>query len=246
MAVIGRVTLDLVQDLKAARNTAEIVAVLTRAGTVFGYERFAIAGAPQSAGENLPERLLLMHWPEEWATRYVEQAYVQHDPVMAHVRRTTMPFLWSEVRVDRDAALARRIMGEAPAFGLGDGLCVPIHDVDGTETAASFGAPRMDLSDEARAGLHLLAIYAHLASRSFGPAAPARPTRRPGGLARCTRREIECIKWAAAGKTGWETSEILSLSQRTVEDYLRNAARKLGAVNRVQLVAQAMREGLID
>jgi LuxR family quorum sensing-dependent transcriptional regulator len=245
MTVIGQVTLDLVQAVKAARRPDEIVAVLTRAGAIFGYERFAIAGVPQSAGENLPDRLLLMHWPDEWAARYVERAYVQHDPVMAHVRRTTAPFLWSEVAVDRDAVLARQVMGEAPAFGLGDGFCVPIHDIDGTESAASFGAPRIDLSEEARAGLHLLAIYAHLASRSLGPAVPARPLR-PGGAARCTRREIECIKWAAAGKTGWETSEILSLSQRTVEDYLRNAARKLGAVNRVQLVAQAMREGLID
>ncbi|KMO37902.1 LuxR family transcriptional regulator [Methylobacterium tarhaniae] len=245
MTAIGQVTLDLVQAVKAARNPAEITAVLTRAGGIFGYERFAIAGVPQSASETLTDRLLLMHWPDGWAARYVERGYVQHDPVMAQVRRTTAPFLWSEVRVDPDAVLARRIMAEAPAFGLGDGLCVPIHDIDGTEAAASFGAPRIDLSDEARAGLHLLAIYAHLASRSLGSPAPLRPGR-PSGAPRCTKREIECIRWAAAGKTGWETSEILSLSQRTVEDYLRNAARKLGAVNRVQLVAQAMREGLID
>ncbi|WP_288582150.1 LuxR family transcriptional regulator [uncultured Methylobacterium sp.] len=245
MAVIGQVTLDLVQTVKAARSAAEITAVLVRAGGIFGYERFAIAGVPQSAGENLPDRLLLMHWPEEWAARYVSRGYVQHDPVMAQVRRTTAPFLWSEVEVERDAALARRVMDEAPAFGLGDGLCVPIHDIDGTETAASFGGARIDLSDEARAGLHLLAIYAHLASRGLGPALPSRIVR-PEGAPRCTRREIECIKWAAAGKTGWETSEILSLSQRTVEDYLSNAARKLGAVNRVQLVALAMRAGLID
>lgn len=245
MAVSGQVALDLVQAVKAARSTAEITAVLVHAGGIFGYEHFIVAGVPQSAAETLPERLLLMHWPEDWASRYIERAYVQHDPVMAHVRRTTTPFLWSEAPIDRDAALARQIMDEAASFGLAEGFCVPIHDIDGTESAASFGAPRIDLSDEARAGLHLLAIYAHLAARSFGPAAPVRPTR-PDGAVRCTRREIECIKWAAAGKTGWETSEILSLSQRTVEDYLSNAARKLGVVNRVQLVARAMREGLID
>lgn len=217
MTVIGQVTLDLVQAVKAARNAAEIMAVLIRGGGIFGYEHFAIAGLPQSAGETLRDRLLLMHWPEEWASRYVARAYIRHDPVVAHVRRTTAPFLWSEVVIDRGAVLARRIMDEARAFGLGDGFCVPIHDVDGSEGIVSFGAPRIDLSEEARGGLHLLGIYAHLAARRLGPAVPARASR-PGGAARGERREIERIKWSAAGT--------------------------LDAVDRVPLAARAMREGV--
>ncbi|MGX7708220.1 autoinducer binding domain-containing protein [Methylobacterium sp. Gmos1] len=181
MTMIGQVTLDLVKEVKAAREPDEIVAVLTRAGRIFGYEHFAIAGLPRSAGENLPGRPLVMHWPAEWASRYVARGYVRHDPVVAEARRTTAPFLWSEIAIDRDAA--RRIMDEARAFGLGDGFCVPIHDLDGTESVVSFGAPRIDLSEEARSGLHLLGIYAHLAARRLGPAGPATQAR-PGGSTR--------------------------------------------------------------
>lgn len=60
-----------------------------------------------------------------------------------------------------------------------------------------------------------------------------------------TAREVECLRWTAAGKTSWEASEILNTSERTVEFHLRNAARKLDAVNRVQCVAEAMRHGII-
>ena len=30
-------------------------------------------------------------------------------------------------------------------------------------------------------------------------------------------RELECLKWAAAGKTAWETSIILDISEGTVK-----------------------------
>ncbi|WP_162596131.1 autoinducer binding domain-containing protein [Methylobacterium sp. 17Sr1-1] len=211
MTVIGQVTLDLVHAVKAAHSTAEIAAILIRAGGIFGYEHFAIAGLPRSTGETLPD-LLLMHWPAEWAARYVAQGYIRHDPVAAHVRRTTTPFLWSEVAIEHGAVLARRIMDEARAFGLGDGFCVPIHDVDGTESVASFGAPRMDLSEEARAGLHLLGIYAHLAARRLGPAEPARATR-AGGSMPCRTRNVTRSARDIAGGTGRETSyEIRSVA----------------------------------
>lgn len=214
--MIGQVTLDLVQAVKAAQSTAEVAAILTRAGGIFGYEHFAIAGLPRRAGETLPDRLLLMHWPAEWASRYVARDYVRHDPVVAHVRRTTAPFRWSEVAIGHGAGLARRIMDEARAFGLGDGFCVPIHDIDGTESVASFGAPRMDLSEEAGAGLHLLGIYAHLASRRLGPTVPATPTR-PGGATPCRTRDVACRAEASAGGTGRQVSGILFPPRRPVE-----------------------------
>jgi LuxR family quorum sensing-dependent transcriptional regulator len=58
-------------------------------------------------------------------------------------------------------------------------------------------------------------------------------------------REIECLKWTADGKTTWEISVILGLSHRTVSDYLASAVSKLGAVNRVQAVAEALRRSVI-
>ena len=61
-----------------------------------------------------------------------------------------------------------------------------------------------------------------------------------------TPREIECLKWAADGKTEWEISAILHVSEHTADKHLANAHRKLGAANRSHAVALAIRWGFIS
>ena len=52
--------------------------------------------------------------------------------------------------------------------------------------------------------------------------------------------------WTAQGKTAWEIGEILGIARRTVNEHAQTAFRKLGAANRAQAVAIAIRERLID
>ena len=68
------------------------------------------------------------------------------------------------------------------------------------------------------------------------------PTSAPHAL---TQREREVLWWAAQGKSAWEAGEILHIAKRTVDQHTQNAIRKLGAVNRTQAVATALRERLI-
>lgn len=60
-----------------------------------------------------------------------------------------------------------------------------------------------------------------------------------------TEREIDCMCWAAAGKTSWETAVILGISERTVNFHLRNACSKLQAPNRRAAVAVALHKGIL-
>ena len=61
-----------------------------------------------------------------------------------------------------------------------------------------------------------------------------------------TQREIQCLNWASTGKTCWETSRILKISERTVQFHLDNARTKLGTGNLVHSVAKAVKLGLIN
>ena len=55
---------------------------------------------------------------------------------------------------------------------------------------------------------------------------------------RLTPRERDALAWVAEGKSDWEISVILGVSETTVRFHVDNARRKLGAVNRTQAVAR--------
>lgn len=59
-------------------------------------------------------------------------------------------------------------------------------------------------------------------------------------------RERECLTWAANGKTSWEISQILGVTESTIIYHLRNATRKLNAANRLHAVAKALQASIID
>jgi len=59
-------------------------------------------------------------------------------------------------------------------------------------------------------------------------------------------RELECLKWAAAGKTSSEIATIISLSEHTINHYLNSSCRKMDCVNRTQAVAMSIRLRMIQ
>lgn len=60
-----------------------------------------------------------------------------------------------------------------------------------------------------------------------------------------SRREKEVIRWLIKGKSSWEVSEILDISERTVNFHINNIMQKLEAVTRTQAVARAIELGLV-
>lgn len=59
-------------------------------------------------------------------------------------------------------------------------------------------------------------------------------------------RELDCLKWTAAGKTAWEASRILGISERTVIFHLNAARKKLNCTTTTQAVAKAVATQLIS
>jgi len=60
-----------------------------------------------------------------------------------------------------------------------------------------------------------------------------------------SKREVECLRWAAIGKTDGEISMILSRSHATVRYHVHRAGEKLNAVNRSQTVFKAGQLGYL-
>lgn len=59
-------------------------------------------------------------------------------------------------------------------------------------------------------------------------------------------REIDCLTWAARGKSSAEIGQIIGTSKRNVDFHIETACRKLDVATRVQAAVKAVSGGLID
>ncbi len=60
-----------------------------------------------------------------------------------------------------------------------------------------------------------------------------------------TTREKEVLHWLSEGKTGWEISHILELSEETVKSHIKKIFRKFNVCNRAQAIMRAKEVGLL-
>lgn len=63
-------------------------------------------------------------------------------------------------------------------------------------------------------------------------------------LSALTRREYEILTQLVGGASNKEIAKVLGLTEITIKSHLRNVFRKIGATNRTQAVALALREGV--
>ena len=61
-----------------------------------------------------------------------------------------------------------------------------------------------------------------------------------------TARESEVLKWVARGKSARQIGEVLQITKRTVDAHVHSAIRKIGAISRVNAVAIAIRDRIIE
>ncbi|MGV1951053.1 helix-turn-helix transcriptional regulator [Agrobacterium vitis] len=234
---------DFITSINYLNNPSEVMSKINSVATALGFESFAISGIPLP-NENIDPYVLLNSWPEEWFDRYVAEKYVHVDPVIYRAKTSDDAFIWSEVLESRPLnPEARRLVNEASEFRMRDGFCVPLHLTGGFQALVTFaGGGKIDLAPELRGVLQIIAIYAHNRIRLL---LPSRKSHKTSSITNVTLHERDVIQWCAEGKTNWEIGVILGRSEKTVQHELHNAQRKLNCVNRAQLVAEAIRVGVI-
>lgn len=202
-----------------------------------------------------------------WEETYKNNGFVHVDHCVKMARRSNTPFTWDEVPQPISASSGPRsgsvrLMEAASDHGYKNGLVVPFHYRDRigriySSLCVFYWKDRQSSFKSTIArkkfDLHIVLIY--WIQRAIDIVAE---TERAGGEARMglgqtqlaemplSDRERDVLAWAARGKTAAETSDILTISEETVSSHLRNAMRKLNAVNKTQATVRALYLGLID
>jgi LuxR family quorum sensing-dependent transcriptional regulator len=222
-----------IEDLDRQTDTASLLNAFQGLIAHFGFEGYCI-GDPSNPNVYRKDRVWGVTWPEGWLKRFVDQRYQLVDPLIRHMNLNNEPFRWSSIRPMAGAA-AVRVLDEASEFGMRDGFALPIYGAEGAVIGITVGTEHYELDKRDEAALHLAAIYFHAKFARFRMRAPTTPK-----MPKLTPRERECLSWVASGKTDWEISQILNISEQTAHEYVKNAIAKLGATTRAQAVAVAM------
>lgn len=126
-------------------------------------------------------------------------------------------------------------------------IVVPVHMAFGQIGAVSFNPmteDHSDMSEYYEKFSEELGIYGRTFIHSYvnvSERTPLLPIK-----SKLSRREAECLRWAALGKTDHEISLILERSRATIRFHIHNATTKLDAVNKSQAVFKAAQLGYIS
>jgi LuxR family transcriptional regulator, quorum-sensing system regulator BjaR1 len=235
----AREAFEFIDQLDQLSSIEAVMSATERMLARYGFENFSFSGVPQNS-TSMPGVVIAHRIPAELFKTYVERRYADIDPSMRHLKRTTEPFKWRDVPHNSEREpRAAELMALVTDFGLARGFFVPIPSPAGVFGNVWMSGPKSELTGRSKPALHLISLYAFdRIHRLYGPL--------PVPGSRLTPREREVLVWSAHGKSAWEIGEILGIAKRTVDEHAQSAFHKLGASNRTQAVAIAVRERLID
>ena len=231
---------DLLSITETGQSEGEVFASIEAASRALGFE-YCAYGLRVPIPISNPKTIMLSNYPVAWQQRYASQGYLHEDPTVLHGRRSQTPLVWADsVFADTPALWA-----EGQSFGLRFGWAQSSLDAVGVggmlTLARSHGAlgARELASHEIK--MRWLVNISHLALSRIFVSAMGKDS-----IDELTPREIEVLKWTADGKSSSEISDLLSVSENTVNFHIKNVVAKMRTANRTAAVVRAAMLGLLN
>ena len=193
----------------------------------------------------------VFEWTEEGEDWWNAEGLALQSPITKACRYETDPFWINEhgifARIDNPFLQEIDLSKFEQRAKTHAAIVTPVHMAFGQVGAVSFNAPEeasTDLADKFEEFGDELSIYARAFIRTYVKVSariPLLPVK-----SKLTKREVECLRWAALGKTDHEIGKIIGRSQATVRFHIRNATEKLESVNKSQAVFKATQLGYIS
>lgn len=213
---------------------------LAALGRSHGFRHCLLARVPKADSPEFAANLIVCTWPDELRLAY-EAAEVYAGSVMvARIKQSILP-IYTQENLFLGPAGSEARQPLAPLFqqfDLGSLMVFGLHDRNQTHYILAFSGRETAPDRQEIAALQLSAM--ELLDSGVEALVP-----RLGPKEKLSAREVECLRWSAAGKSSDEIAIILDISSHTVVSYLKSAMRKLEAVNRMQAVARACRYRLL-
>lgn len=201
-----------------------------------GLQFYMVGNFPQADRAGLLENLIASNWPDDLLRRYEATDMFRQSRIVEKLKRSIIPVSSESLLFARarEEGLRSSLAGVFYDDGFACTIGISLHDANRDQYLIMLSGPSV-LSDDQPVATLILDVMKALDALTEGLHS-SYPL---------SHRELDCLRWCAAGKSSEEIAVILKLSGHTVNDYLRTAMRKLDVTNRVQAVAKACRLRLI-
>jgi DNA-binding CsgD family transcriptional regulator len=230
---------DQINALLSAASETDLFNQVAELAVGMGFE-YCAYGIQMPVPISRPVVAMFNNYSAAWQERYYTRGYLQIDPTVQHALRSTLPVVWSNGLFEA----APELWEEARAHGLKFGWAQAARDASGSVGLLTLArsAGRLTQAELHANGAKMawLAQCAHA-----GMSRLLLPKLVPEALVAMTSREREVLRWTAEGKTAFEISQILTVSERTVNFHINNVVLKLGASNKTQAAVKAAALGML-
>ncbi len=175
-----------------------------------------------------------LSYPQEWAKEYRECNYLAKDPIIQCGRSGLL--FWDEVYAQLPPE--EEFLSQARSYGLENGFS---HILPSRSTFGLFSVAEKSIRNDKRTRTIINTIAPHLHLFASLIDKEIHETH----IISLTDREREVLLWVMEGKSNWEISVILNISQESIKSHLKNIFRKLDATNRAHAVAIALKQKCI-
>lgn len=230
----------VLKEISTLTTQFDMFRLLKKVTDLFGMRAFMVMRLPGATTQSLQTASIISSWPAELLSKFDQAGLILNSPIVARLRRSTLPFTVDlDQEKQNEGSRAVVVFELFNHFRMPRSAFFPVGEPSGERGAVCLFGDRPLLDGQEM--LELLMIATHVFDRLHEIG--RKDVKQTDEL---TDREIDCLNWTAAGKTSVEISEILGLSEHTVNHYLNRATRKLDTVNRAQAVAKALRTGIIS
>ena len=229
-----------VREANRITEMADLQPLLEDALKALGFDKYAFTH--HVPGFVVPNNVIrLSNYPDRWLNTFIKRNYFVDDPVFAACQRSSAGFVWSQLpQILNLTDRQREIMGEWGQYGFAEGFTVPVH-IPGE----AIGSCSMSVSDVTRFPLQALPAAQYVASFAFEAARRVVKrewvgTGKASNRASLTARQFDCLVLVGRGKSDWDISRILGISDQTVHQHVEAAKKRYGVASRTQLVVRAL------
>jgi LuxR family quorum sensing-dependent transcriptional regulator len=185
-----------------------------------------LTSATHFAAGGVVTRIAPESWPGSSAFNYI---CFDCNPLLDAIRGGATRYRFSDFAPHDEARYGAywEALSEA---GIEDALCATSYGLDRRIASLHLGFEHREFSAAEALSIQLAGLMLTERLITFADAAP--------DDIHLTGRERDALAWVAEGKSDWEISRILGVSETTVRFHVDNGRKKLGAVNRAQAVAR--------